>query len=36
VEGDYEVAAGAEIGIKPDNLEVGPERPTSQNDLLQP
>lgn len=36
VEGEYEAAAGAEIGIKPDKLEVGPERPTSQNDLLQP
>jgi hypothetical protein len=35
-EGDYEAAAGAEIGIKPADLEVGPERETSQNDLLQP
>ena len=35
-EGDYEAAAGAEIGIKPATLEVGPARPTSQNDLLQP
>jgi hypothetical protein len=35
-EGEYDVAAGAEIDIKPDTLEVGPERPTSQNELLQP
>ena len=35
-EGDYEAAAGAEIGIKPAQLTVGPERPTSQNELLQP
>lgn len=35
-EGDYEAAAGAEIGIKPDTLAVGPARPTSQNELLQP
>ena len=35
-EGEYEAAAGAEVGIKPATLEVGPERPTSQNELLQP
>ena len=35
-EGEYEAAAGAAIGIKPADLEVGPERPTSQNELLQP
>ena len=38
VEGEYEAAAGsgAETGIKPATLEVGTERPTSQNELLQP
>ena len=36
VEGEYEAAAGAEIGIEPATLEVGPERPSSQNELLQP
>jgi hypothetical protein len=36
VEGDYEAAAGAEIDIKPARVEVGPDRPTSQNELLQP
>jgi hypothetical protein len=35
-EGDYELAAGAEIDIKPATLTVGPDRPSSQNDLLQP
>jgi hypothetical protein len=35
-EGEYEAAAGAETGIKPATLEVGPERATSQNELLQP
>ena len=35
-EGDYELAAGAEVSIDPDKLEVGPARPTSQNELLQP
>ena len=35
-EGDYDIAADAEIDVKPDTLEVGPERPTSQNELLQP
>jgi hypothetical protein len=36
VEGDYEATAGAEIDIKPARVEVGPDRPTSQNELLQP
>jgi hypothetical protein len=35
-EGSYEAAAGAEIDIEPAKLTVGPERPTSQNELLQP
>ncbi len=35
-EGDYEASAGAEIGIKPAKLTVGPPRETSQNDLLLP
>jgi hypothetical protein len=35
-EGDYEAAAGAEVDIKPATLAVGPTRPTSQNELLQP
>ena len=35
-EGDYEATAGSEIGIKPARVEVGPDRPTSQNELLQP
>ena len=35
-EGDYEAAAGAEVDIKPATLEVGPTRPTGQNELLQP
>ena len=35
-EGDYEAAAGAEVDIKPATLEVGPTRPSSQNELLQP
>jgi hypothetical protein len=35
-EGEYEAAAGAEIGIKPQKLTVGPERPNSTNELLQP
>ncbi len=35
-EGSYEAAAGAEIDIKPDTLEVGPARPSAQNDLLLP
>jgi hypothetical protein len=35
-EGEYEAAAGAEIDIRPATLEVGPERPSSQNELLQP
>jgi len=35
-EGEYEALAGAEFDIKPAQLTVGPDRPTSQNDLLQP
>ena len=35
-EGEYEAAAGAEIGIKPEKLTVGPDRPNSTNELLQP
>jgi hypothetical protein len=35
-QGEYEAVAGSEIGIKPATLEVGPDRPTSQNELLQP
>jgi len=35
-QGEYEAAAGSEVGIKPATLEVGPERETSQNQLLQP
>lgn len=35
-EGDYEATAGAEIGIKPAKITVGPARETSQNDLLLP
>jgi hypothetical protein len=35
-EGEYEAAAGAEVDIRPATLEVGPDRPTSQNELLQP
>jgi hypothetical protein len=35
-EGEYEAAAGAEIGIKPETLTVGPERANSTNELLQP
>ena len=36
VEGEYEAGSGTETGIKPATLEVGTERPTSQNELLQP
>jgi hypothetical protein len=36
VEGDYEATAGAELDIKPARIAVGPDRPTSQNELLQP
>lgn len=35
-QGDYEATAGSDPGIKPAKLKVGPDRPTSQNDLLQP
>ena len=35
-EGDYEASAGAEIDIKPQRVTVGPERETSQNELLLP
>ena len=35
-EGDYEVTAGEGSDIRPDSLTVGPARPTSQNELLQP
>jgi len=34
--GSYEVGAGAGSGPRADTLEVGPERPSSQNDLLLP
>jgi hypothetical protein len=35
-EGDYEATAGEGSDIRPDSLTVGPARPTSQNELLQP
>jgi hypothetical protein len=35
-EGDYEASAGEGSDIRADNLKVGPERPSSQNELLQP
>jgi hypothetical protein len=35
-EGEYEAAAGSEAGIRAAKLEVGAERPSSQNELLQP
>ena len=35
-EGRYEVTAGGNSRIQPDTLEVGPERKSSQNDLLLP
>lgn len=35
-EGDYEVSAGPESDAKPDTLEVGPPRPSAQNQLLLP
>lgn len=35
-EGDYEASAGSEIGIRPQNVKVGPERESSQNELLLP
>ena len=35
-EGAYEASAGAESNARPTELVVGPERPSSQNDLLIP
>jgi hypothetical protein len=35
-EGDYEAGAGEGSEIRADGLKVGAERPTSQNELLQP
>lgn len=35
-EGEYEVTAGEESDARPDLLSVGPDRPSSQNDLLLP
>ena len=35
-EGDYSVSAGGESAATPDRLTVGPERRSSQNDLLLP
>ena len=35
-QGEYEVSAGAEIGVRSQTIEVGPERESSQNDLLLP
>jgi hypothetical protein len=35
-EGDYIVSAGGESGLRETKLEVGPERETSQNELLLP
>jgi hypothetical protein len=35
-EGDYEAGAGEASDIRADALKVGAERPTSQNELLQP
>lgn len=35
-EGTYSVSAGAESSAAPTELEVGPERPSSQNELLLP
>jgi hypothetical protein len=35
-EGDYEATAGTEVDIRPGRITVGPERPSSQNELLQP
>jgi hypothetical protein len=34
--GTYEVGAGEDARPRPDRLEVGPERPSSQNELLLP
>jgi hypothetical protein len=36
VEGEYEVNAGETSGVKPAQLKVGPERESSQNELLLP
>lgn len=35
-EGTYEVTAGEDAGPRSDQLEVGPERPSAQNELLLP
>ena len=35
-EGEYEATAGSEVDVRPARINVGPERPTSQNELLQP
>ena len=35
-EGDYQASGGAGASAKPASIKVGPERPTSQNKLLQP
>ena len=35
-EGDYEVTAGGRANVRPAKLVVGPERKSSQNDLLLP
>jgi hypothetical protein len=35
-QGDYEVSAGDDSTARDDTLTVGPERPSSQNDLLLP
>jgi hypothetical protein len=35
-QGDYEVSAGDDSTARGDTLTVGPERPSSQNDLLLP
>lgn len=35
-EGEYDVTAGDDKGLKPDRLVVGPPRASSQNDLLLP
>ena len=35
-EGEYDVTAGDDQGLKPDRVVVGPERASSQNDLLLP
>lgn len=35
-EGAYEASAGADLAIRPQTVKVGPERESSQNDLLLP